>query len=80
MSKTVSVQEAARRLGELLTRVRQGEDVVIAQDDEPIARLVTIPRRPRQPRQLGGYEGRMRIADDFDAPLPDDFWLGRTEA
>jgi hypothetical protein len=28
--------------------------------------------RSREPRRLGGWEGRARISDDFDAQLPDD--------
>lgn len=28
------------------------------------------------PRTPGLHAGRYWIADDFDAPLPDDFWLG----
>ena len=27
-------------------------------------------------RTVGEYIGKIRIADDFDAPLGDDFWLG----
>jgi len=29
-------------------------------------------------RTLGEYKGKIRIADDFDAPLGDDFWLGKS--
>ena len=43
MSKKVSVQEAARQLPELLAMVRRGEEVVIAQEDEPVTRLISIP-------------------------------------
>ena len=28
------------------------------------------------PRILGLNRGAMKMSDDFDAPLPDDFWLG----
>jgi len=28
-------------------------------------------------REFGGLEGKVRIADDFDAELPDSFWLGK---
>ncbi len=29
-------------------------------------------------RKIGEYKGRIHIADDFDAPLGDDFWLGKS--
>lgn len=76
MSKTVSIQEAAQQFSELLALVRHGEDVVIAEEDRPVARLVSIPPRQSRPREFGGYEGKIRIAPDFDSPLPPEFWLG----
>ena len=80
-SKTVSIPEAARQLLELLAIVRRGEEVVIAQEDEPVARLIPIPSRKRQrPRRFGGYEGKIRMAEDFDAPLPYKFWVAESSA
>ncbi len=29
-------------------------------------------------RTVGEYRGKIRIADDFDEPLGDDFWLGQS--
>ncbi len=29
-------------------------------------------------RKVGEYKGRIHLADDFDAPLGDDFWLGES--
>jgi len=31
---------------------------------------------PQQPRELGAFRGKIRIAEDFDNPLEDAFWLG----
>ena len=28
-------------------------------------------------RQAGLHEGAWEVADDFDAPLPDEFWFGK---
>lgn len=70
----VSIQEAAARLPELLERVRQGHEVIIAQDDRPMARLTAIAAA-RPPRSFGGYEGKIHVAEDFDEELPDAFWL-----
>ena len=77
MSKTVSIQEAAQQLPELLTIVQHGEEVVIAQEDRPVAKLVSIPAPVGKPRRFGGYEGKIRMSEDFDAPLADEFWLGK---
>ena len=32
---------------------------------------------PEGPRVPGLGEGKWQVSDDFDAPLPDEFWLGR---
>jgi prevent-host-death family protein len=66
----VGVHEAKTNLSRLLRRVAAGEEVTITRAGEPVARLV--PVRTRKRRTLGRDSGRVRIADDFDAPLPAD--------
>jgi prevent-host-death family protein len=66
---TVNVHDAKTNLSRLLERVERGEEVVICRAGKPVARLV--PARSSG-RVLGGDRGRVRIAPDFDAPLPDD--------
>ena len=66
----INVHEAKTHLSKLLQQVEAGEEVVICRAGKPVARLV--PVAPVKPRVLGGDEGKVRIAPDFDAPLPDD--------
>lgn len=66
----VNVHEAKTHLSKLLQKVEAGEEVVIARAGKPVARLV--PLNAPKLRVLGGDEGKVRIAPDFDAPLPDD--------
>jgi prevent-host-death family protein len=69
--KTVNVHEAKTHLSRLLGRVERGEEIVIARSGRPIARL--LPFLPNKTtRVLGSARGQVWIADDFDAPLPDD--------
>jgi prevent-host-death family protein len=68
---TYNVHEAKTHLSELLGRVADGEDVVIAKAGVPVARLVPITR-PDDARPLGTEKGRIVVADDFDAPLSRD--------
>ena len=70
--KTVNVHEAKTQLSRLLQAVSQGEEVVIARAGRPIARLVPVAA-PGKERILGSGRSRIRVADDFDAPLPGDF-------
>ena len=69
-ARIVNVHEAKTHFSRLLERVAQGEEVTIAKAGRPVARLV--PLHPPDIRPLGCDAGRGYIADDFDAPLPDD--------
>lgn len=65
--RTVKVHEAKTHLSRLLERVEKGEVIIIARGKQPVARLVPITEPPRRPGRL---KGRIRVAKDFDAPLP----------
>jgi prevent-host-death family protein len=67
----INIHEAKTHLSRLLRRVAAGEDIVIARAGKPVARLVPVAE-PKLPRVLGRDRGKIWIADDFDAPLPDD--------
>lgn len=78
MSKPVNIADAKARLPELVDRAARGEEVVIARNGQPRARL--MPLRPRVRRRPGHGAGKWKIADDFNAPLPADVlahFLGR---
>ncbi len=67
----VNIHQAKTHLSRLLARVAAGEEIVIAKAGKPIARLVPV-ELPAQDRVPGGDEGQVWIADDFDAPLPEE--------
>ncbi len=68
---TVNIHEAKTHLSKLLEEVSQGREVVIAKSGKPMAKLTGI--NPAKPiRKPGFLKGKIRIAEDFDAPLPDD--------
>ena len=67
----MSIYEAKTRLSHLVDRALRGEQVVITRHGRPVARLVPAAP-PRTPRRLGALRGKIRVAADFDAPLPDD--------
>lgn len=66
----VNVGEAKTNLSQLLARVEAGEDVEIARDGVPVARLVRVEpvERPGE-RFLNGWgamAGQIWISDDFE--------------
>jgi len=68
----VNIHEAKTHLSRLLQRVAAGEEVTIARAGVPVARLVAVQPKPKKVRPLGMDRGKIWVADDFDAPLPDD--------
>ena len=69
--KTVNIHEAKTHLSRLLEQVAAGEEVIIAKAGKPVARLVPAANRDAR-RVLGSDKGDVWIAEDFDAPLPDE--------
>jgi prevent-host-death family protein len=77
---TVNMHEAKSGLSRLVERAEAGEEIIIARAGRPAARLVPLEKAPRR-RRLGVLDGRFKIPDDFNDPLPDevlDAFEGRT--
>ena len=66
--KTVNTHEAKTHFSQLLRLVCNGEEIIIANRGVPVARIV--PLRESRSQLVGKYKGQIKIADDFDAPLP----------
>ena len=67
----VNVHQAKTQLSRLLARAEDGEDIVIARNGEPVARLVSISA-PRSKRRFGALRGRIIVDDRFFEPLPEN--------
>ena len=64
-----NINEAKTHLSQLLDQALAGEEVVIARAGHPLVRLTPVEHDSR-PRQGGQLQGKLWIADDFDAPDP----------
>jgi prevent-host-death family protein len=65
----VNVGQAKTELSKLLARVEAGEDVEIARNGVPVARLVRVEPQTAGERFLaaaGDMRGSIRIGDDFE--------------
>jgi len=76
-SITVPIAEAKESLAELVEQALQGETIFLGEEEQPLVRLVptAVPSRKRIP---GLNRGEIWMSDDFDEPLPDEFWLGES--
>ena len=57
-----------------LAQAALGKEVIVT--DGPHLRARLVPCRPAQEWVMGLHPGAYEVAADFDAPLPDEFWLG----
>ena len=71
MSESVNVYEAKTHLSQLLDRAAAGEEIVIARAGRPVARLVALAEPASRRRIPGGWQGKVRMASDFEE-LPAD--------
>jgi prevent-host-death family protein len=71
MATTVNIYEAKTQLSKLVDRAAEGEEIIIARNGKPVARLASLQPENRLLRP-GSLKGKIWIADDFDAPLPDE--------
>ncbi|MCH8289773.1 type II toxin-antitoxin system Phd/YefM family antitoxin [Candidatus Poribacteria bacterium] len=77
ITKTVTIHEAQTQISELLTFALEGNEVIIADDNKPLVRLAPISstkKKHKKKRVAGLHEGKGWVSEDFDDPLPDDFW------
>ena len=77
MTKIVKLYEAKTHLSDIVERAARGEEFIIAKGGQPKARLVPVTKGAR-PRAPGGWEGRVWVSDDFDAPLPPEVSIAFT--
>lgn len=70
-AQTINIHEAKTHLSRLVEDAAAGVEIVIAKAGKPMARLAPIEGEKKSVR-FGVLKGKVRIADDFDAPLPDE--------
>lgn len=71
MAKPVNIHAAKTHFSRLVERAANGEEIVISRAGKPVARLMPLAV-PGRRRRLGLLKGRIKIAANFDAPLPEE--------
>jgi prevent-host-death family protein len=70
-ARYVNIAEAKAQLSDLVNKAALGEEILIARDHKPVARLVPLARAST-PRKPGSAKGQVWMSPDFDA-TPSDF-------
>jgi prevent-host-death family protein len=71
MATVVNMHDAKSSLSRLVTRAASGEDIVIAKNGKPVARLTRLANR-KSAALIGAFAGKVHMAEDFDA-IPMEF-------
>ncbi len=71
----INIYEAKTHLSKLIDQAAEGNDVLIARNGKPVARLTGLTTSRRRIR-FGVLKKEIKISEDFDAPLPDDVIKG----
>jgi prevent-host-death family protein len=75
MVKVLNIHEAKTHLSRIVDEVAAGKEVIIAKAGRPMARLSPIAPGVKKKR-LGLLKGKIKVARDFNAPLPDEVLAG----
>jgi antitoxin (DNA-binding transcriptional repressor) of toxin-antitoxin stability system len=68
-TQTYNVQETRENLPQLLEKVASGAEVIIAEGGKPLACISRVDDTVGI--RFGVLKGKVRISEDFDAPLPE---------
>ena len=68
---TVSIQEAEGHLSKLIHQLKPGDEVVITENNQPVARLIAQASPTRKPRQRESAKGKLVIHAEDNEHLED---------
>ena len=72
---TVYMYCTRAQLRELLALALEGNEVIISEGDKPLTCVIPVANSKRK-RAAGLNRGAIWTSEDFDEPLPDEFWTG----
>ena len=69
--QSITVDEAIKKLPDLIDAALRGEEVVITKDNLSVVQLIPTGQVKRYPAKAGSAKGQVWMSDDFDEPLED---------
>jgi prevent-host-death family protein len=69
---TVTLQEAQAKLSELIHGLTPGDEVLITENNQPVAKLASTQPKKQWPCKAGSAKGKIHMAPNLDEPL-DEF-------
>jgi antitoxin (DNA-binding transcriptional repressor) of toxin-antitoxin stability system len=68
--KPVNIYEAKTRFSQLVDKAAAGEDVIVSRNGKPLVRITRLTSDHKRQIKFGVLKGKLKVAADFDAPLP----------
>ncbi|HTT33712.1 MAG TPA: type II toxin-antitoxin system Phd/YefM family antitoxin [Methylomirabilota bacterium] len=68
---TVKIHHAKTHLSRLIEQACEGEEIIIARDDQPLVRLQPLQGK-KGGRKPGCLKGTLTVGPEFFEPLPED--------
>ncbi len=73
MGGMVTAKDMQANIEHIMARVKAGEEIVVAEEGKPVAKLVPVEEKPRIP-PAGLFAGKIKMSEDFNEPLPDEYY------
>jgi len=75
MTRTISISEIQNSAQAIIDLTRNGDEIVIEENGNPVAKVTPIEKHEPKQRVLGlGMGKEYFMSDDFNDELPDEFW------
>ena len=78
--QVINITDAQKQFAEIINLVQNGIEIMLIDNDKPAIKMVLVSdniQESESPRILGLHQGQGWMSEDFDEPLPDEFWLGK---
>lgn len=76
LTKMLDIRQISISVIDLLSLVQSNTEIILTNGDVPLAKVIPIGQIQEKIVPKAGLNlGAMVMSDDFDDPLPDDFWL-----
>ncbi len=70
--EVIPVHQAKSRLSQLIKRAANGETILIGAGGQAEAKLVAATAETKCKKRIGVLTSKLKVPDDFDAPLDND--------
>jgi antitoxin (DNA-binding transcriptional repressor) of toxin-antitoxin stability system len=75
-TKIIAADDMHARIPEILIMISKGDEIIIEKNSRPFAKLTAITAESDRKKIPGLNRGEIWTSENFDDPLPDEFWLG----